>query len=352
MTPKLDHCYIPQHTLSEKSIQKRRNFFIWSPTLRLVGGLHLDERNPITVASLYRWLALLLKKRSQEFNLHAVQILPTDAIFRYLPQRAGDALSRDSQEYLKPGDIGVFLPGDSQSRFQYDICFTGMQVTYAEETALRPKRKDRNNMTQSFIEEVQTRDGYRCVLTGTSSTDAPLTVCWMVFPSSLQLGGYYEGPNSEPIRTDIRLYHTTSNAWTLRADLAELFINNKWGIDVGENFRVVFFGLYDDYSHLLPQVPSNLPLTGPICERLNEHFTRCLSYNILGGDIYDKYDGFDVKDYLEDLGCFDGDDLDPADPEWQTELGKEVWELRFRLRCEELQDRSSRYNDTQYSDDQ
>ncbi|KAL6308408.1 hypothetical protein BKA93DRAFT_563582 [Sparassis latifolia] len=139
----------------------------------------------------------------------------------------------------------------------------------------------------------------------------------------------------------------------VQPDLAELFKSNQWGIDVGDNCRVVFFGLYDSYSGLLPQVPSNLPLSGPICERLTEHFARCLSYNILGGDILDKYDGFDVSGYLEDLGYFDGDDLDPADPEWQTELGKEVWELRFRLKCEQRQDRSSQRNtDATDSDNQ
>ncbi|KAL6306473.1 hypothetical protein BKA93DRAFT_824011 [Sparassis latifolia] len=341
-----------QHKLSQKSIEGHRNFFIWAPTPRLIGGLHVDDRHPITVAGLYRWLTLLLKK-THPFNLHPVRISPTDAIFRYLPQRTGDAYPRDSQACLKPGDIGVFLPGERQFRFQYDVRFGGKQITYAREEVLKPEEAKRNRMAESFIEEVQSRDGRRCVLTGASSADAPLTVCWIVFPSSIMLDDYYEGPEMQPILADITPYYATSNAWTLRMDLAEMFINNGWGIDVGDNSRVVFFGLYDNYSHLLPQMSANLHLSGPICERLTEHFSRCLSCNILGGDIYDKYDGFDVKGYLEDLGYTDRDDLDPNDPEWQTELGKEVWELKFRLKCEEREDRFAQYEtDGQDSDSQ
>ncbi|KAL6308407.1 hypothetical protein BKA93DRAFT_764706 [Sparassis latifolia] len=116
-----DSCYVPQHTLSEKSVQRRRNFFIWAPSLRLIGGLHLDAHSPITVASLYRWLTLLLSK-PHEFNLYPVEILPTYAIFRYLAQPVGDALPRDSQECLRPGDVGVFVPGIKFNSIHYSQC--------------------------------------------------------------------------------------------------------------------------------------------------------------------------------------------------------------------------------------
>ncbi|KAL6306469.1 hypothetical protein BKA93DRAFT_824007 [Sparassis latifolia] len=200
-------------------------------------------------------------------------------------------------------------------------------------------------MTEPFVEEVRIRDGRRCAVTGASSAEASLTVCWIVLPSTADKVEQLVLPDLTPIRADMTPYLATSNAWTLRTDLAEMFTNNQWGVDVEDNCRVVFFGLYDSYAHLLPQIPSNLPLdteSGPIRERLKEHFTRCLASNILGGDIHDKYDGFDLKGYLDDMGYYE-DGIDSSDPAWQTELGKEVWELLIRRRYAERQVQSPRY---------
>ncbi|KAL6301908.1 hypothetical protein BKA93DRAFT_442868 [Sparassis latifolia] len=59
-------------------------------------------------------------------------------------------------------------------------------------------------------------------------------------------------PDVTPIHADMTPYLMMSNAWTLRTDLAEMFTNNQWGVDVEDCCRVVFFGLYDSYADFLP----------------------------------------------------------------------------------------------------
>jgi hypothetical protein len=103
-----------------------------------------------------------------------------------------------------------------------------------------------------------------------------------------------------------------------------------------DNFRIVVFCDIGSVT-----LPSHIPMSQhPACARpgdrfLREHFRRCLTVNILGGDISEDYDPNDIVPVMEELGMCGGNDDDTPlaaidDERWDTVLGKELWDKLMR----------------------
>ncbi|OBZ67948.1 hypothetical protein A0H81_12101 [Grifola frondosa] len=174
------------------------------------------------------------------------------------------------------------------------------------------------------IAEVRSRDHDTCVITGTSLADSEVVVSWIcpltpvtTKPVSFKLG-------ESLIYEDLTPYLSSSNALALRNDVAELFTRNMIGIDVDDNYRIFFFVLLDDCPNISPLSHLDVLSMDPsVCLSdimLRKHFTRCLHMNFVGGSIKDDYA------------------MDPDDPEFQTKLGKEVFEYYLRQRLPLTQD--------------
>ncbi|KAH7903853.1 hypothetical protein BJ138DRAFT_1119986 [Hygrophoropsis aurantiaca] len=347
-----DDEYKPCHELSTISKGLHRNFFIWSERpYGLAGGLHLDPcNNPISVTALYRWIDLILNTPTP-FDLFHVQIAPVDllAVFTYRITPVGDALPRTSTELLRSGDVGIIGPGELPLCGLVDGRPACIPLPYKQrsffylEAYLRethPETDLKYRITRPLIKCVRTRDHHCCVITGTpESAGAPLTATWICPPFIVTNPcGHDSNRNKAELEEAIAPFLTVSNGLTFREDIAELFSQNSFGIDVDDNYRIVFFGPHEDYAPLHPRTHLDMshtdPATRPSDVYLRQHFIRCLKHVMLGGDVYQEYQYVDLTGFLEARGVYDGE-VDPADPEWLTPYGKAAWDMliRHKLRC-------------------
>jgi hypothetical protein len=94
-----------------------------------------------------------------------------------------------------------------------------------------------------------------------------------------------------------------------------------------DNYRIIMFegpeclqGGVSLKSHLTlvdgPLRPSD--------QFLRLHFARCLAVSVCHGDVTEDYEEQEIENFMDELGVYD-DEMDTADPRWQTPLGSEVY---------------------------
>lgn len=256
----------------------------------------------------------------------------------------GDDLPRTSDAPLHPGDLAMFSGEVSPKAFRFDylkLTFFEEEQVYMDDPEARPK----NDMSANFVEEVISRDHGRCVVTGAGADNGPLNVTWIYPPIVGSEPDCYEPEIGQQFTDDLEQYLTISNALTLREGIAELFRQNFLGIDVDDNYRIVFFVPYDEYAPFDPRTYLDISSDDPLRPSdmfLRTHFERCLLCHFPGGDVRSDFWDYDLNDFCEQMGVFDND-VDPNDPEWQTTFGKEVWGMLIR---QGLQRRLSRQHRT------
>lgn len=82
-----------------------------------VVGFHVDDKRPITFATVYHWLQavneMLIRGHGgnqSAFHLFPVVIEPA-FVYRYTVHIAGNAVPWDSQDFIVPGNYGLFSKG-------------------------------------------------------------------------------------------------------------------------------------------------------------------------------------------------------------------------------------------------
>jgi len=111
-----------------------------------------------------------------------------------------------------------------------------------------------------------------------------------------------------------------ANVVSGRKDIVALFWENKLGIDVDDNYRIVVF---EGGEHL--NMSNNHLILGPSPDRpgdyfLRLHFQECLAVSVCRGNLAEDYEEQELGSFLEEVGFYD-DEMDDSNPKWSTSLG-------------------------------
>ena len=201
--------------------------------LTILTGLHVEERYSVSVKDFYCWISIISSEGdSLRFDLRPVESQADHQLLTYHMRSTGDVLSRISRESLLPGDYDAFAPGMNRvlvyqrvvvsqgihiflrlpartiQLLQLGISWHGSYVVLFARWGMainQPSKKihkgvfavsintllnaphSHSSMTDSAhpcVEGVRqiSRDYQQCVMTGTSSNDAQLTVTWIYLP--------------------------------------------------------------------------------------------------------------------------------------------------------------------------
>ncbi|KAF8798357.1 hypothetical protein BYT27DRAFT_7123584 [Phlegmacium glaucopus] len=197
-------------------------------------------------------------------------------------------------------------------------------------------------LPSSIAEKTLARDK-QCVFTGVSPTCDPDTlVATWIFPPFL---GYTlaEDPwvertyHDDPASCDLSEFMVVTNTISGCRDVVALFYENKLGVDVDENYRIVVF---DGSENMKCRAPLKSHLTfvnghnRPSDRFLRLHFQRCLTVSVCGGNPTEDYKDQEIDLFMEELGVYD-DEMDTTDPRWMTPLGIEVYTYLIRQKLAE-----------------
>ncbi|KAF8816780.1 hypothetical protein BYT27DRAFT_7181235, partial [Phlegmacium glaucopus] len=330
--------YQPTHVLSEKSTRQHRNVFIWCTRQdNLALGWRVSSDSPITVSTAYRWItnAVMYQASShswqeaERFTLFPVEVRPT-YVMTYSVHKYGAALSRESQEIIAPGDYGLYTPGNPilYPYFNPLHSFAGMERAVKKNS---PSLSAKASLGASLIQQALDRDR-QCIFSGVvpSYESDPLVATW-VFPPFLghKLSNddtleskYYANPDA----CDLSELMVVQNVVSGRKDIVALFWENKLGIDVDDNYRIIAFEGSENLNGNIP-LKSHLTLIDgpyrPSDRFLRLHFNECLAVSVCRGDVWEDYEDQEIDLFMEGLGVFDNE-IDPTDPRWSTPLGSHV----------------------------
>ncbi|KAF8816775.1 hypothetical protein BYT27DRAFT_7181214 [Phlegmacium glaucopus] len=330
--------YQPTHVLSKKSTRQHRNVFIWCTEERnLALGWRVSSDSPITVSTAYRWItnAVLYQASScsweeaETFALFPVEVRP-NYVMTYSVQKYGAALSRESQDIIAPGDYGLYTAGDPRLYTYFDpfYSFAGMERAMKKNS---PSLSAKASLAPFLIQQAFDRDR-QCIFSGvvTSCESDPLVATW-VFPPFLGYklsndytleSKYYVNPDA----CDLSELMVIQNIVSGRKDIVALFWENKLGIDVDDNYRIIAFEGLENLNGGAP-LKSHLTLIDgpyrPSDRFLRLHFNECLAVSVCRGDVLEDYREQEIELFMEELGVFDNE-MDPSDPKWSTPLGSHV----------------------------
>jgi len=340
--------YEPTHTLSKKSLRQCRNVFIWCTKEHHVAlGLHVDKNSPITIATVYRWVTTAVLHRArfhhweeaERYTLHPVEVRPS-AVMTYSVHQNGHGLSRESQEIIAPGDYGLYTIGNPRLYyfFDRDLSFAQLEKSVG---SFCPPLSAKTSLTPSIIQQALSRDR-QCIFSGSApSGDSDVLVVTWIFPPFLgyKLSDDHELEDkyySDPDGCDLSELMTVENVVSGRKDIVALFWENKLGIDVEDNYRIIIFEGSDSLNGA--PLKSHLTLTDgpnrPSDRFLRLHFDECLAVSVSCGDVMEDYREQEIEDFMEELGFFDGE-IDSNDLRWSTPLGMHVHAYLVRQRMAE-----------------
>ncbi|EKM77133.1 hypothetical protein AGABI1DRAFT_108282 [Agaricus bisporus var. burnettii JB137-S8] len=286
--------YRPAHVLSKKSSRQHRNVFIWCTVRDKVAlGWRVGDDSPVTISTAYRWITTAVEAQSpgwkdiNSFTLCPVHVRPS-GVLTYCVRQNGAALPRESHDTIAPGDYGVYTIGadtlscsdDSDPRlyFRFDPEFSFASMEIAVEmnspSLLTKLSNERNSMGRYF---------------------------------------------AKPETCDLSELMVIENVICGRKDIIALFWENKLGVDVDDNRRIVVF---EGSESLNNGTPLKTHLTrshgsdGPNDSFLRLHFKECLSVSVCLGDVREDYEEQEIEIFMEDLGVYDNE-IDPS-REWQA----------------------------------
>ncbi|OBZ72685.1 hypothetical protein A0H81_07531 [Grifola frondosa] len=297
----------------------------------LLLGLCIHEQSSITIETIYRWLRLLSKIRSNtvepEFVLRPVNVEPRSASYFCSAKftTTGPDLVWNSKTPLQPGHYATF----SMSAGWYcDVVFDTVRwPTFKEACASESAVAKRCEYPDWFDTQVRKRDG-KCVITGT--TTKPLATTWIVAPYFRGVVDY--NVSAFPLPDDENIFLTVKNGLTMRQDIADLFFNNDIAIDVDDDFRVIYMQEPSKLcsKELLPIIPSHISLPEDTPEDLRPdlcmlrwHLKYSLLANGAADDVMTYYGKDEISAVLGELTGEDGDEMQEWDNElWQSPIGQ------------------------------
>lgn len=344
--------YKPVHVLSRKSTRQRRNVFIWCTEMSsLELGWRVESDSPITISTAYRWIIDAVLSQSQrhiwleaeKFTLCPVEIRPS-IVLSYSVHKNGEALPRESQDIMPPGDYGVYSAGDATLYLQPGPSFS------FEEYAVKmncPALAAKAALTPSIAQRALDRDR-ECIFSGAvSSPDGDALVTTYVFPPFLGYelsddiwlwNRYYQDPDA----CNLSEFLVAENIISGRKDIITLFWENKLGVDVEDDYRIYVFEGSESLSG--PPLKSHLTLSDgpyrPSDRFLRLHFQRCLAVSVCGGNVLRDYGDQEIEGFMDELGVYDNE-IDPSDSRWSTPLGVHVNAYLIRQKLAEVEEYAS-----------
>ncbi|RDB17247.1 hypothetical protein Hypma_001762 [Hypsizygus marmoreus] len=325
------------HMLSKKSRDLARDTFIFQPSpVRLWCGLN-QNLSPVTSNIFQRWMRLINP------NLPPFELCPITlqkyGVLHYSASPSGEPIPPQSTKRLPPGDYAWVSPNPN---FMEPFTLVFFYHSYAamkrqsEETDWPVSKEylSQYDIAPAIETSVIMRDN-RCFITGSTSETTELEVTWIVPP----VWNFDTARTCVPESDQDHSSHIVpANAVLMRKDLIPAFQDNAFGVDVDDNYRIVAFRDFGLNASLIPVgslAPSRQaehPQPGPGAEFLREHFRKCLTVHLPGGDIWDDYSLGEVQATFREVGLSDSDDeVEPMDsPKWKTVLGNEIreWYLR------------------------
>ncbi|KAF8812753.1 hypothetical protein BYT27DRAFT_7086574 [Phlegmacium glaucopus] len=122
-----------------------------------------------------------------------------------------------------------------------------------------------------------------------------------------------------------------------RKDIVALFWENKLGVDVDDNYRIIVFEGWESLNNVGP-LKSHLTLIDgphrPSDRFLRLQFNECLAVSVCRGDVMEDYREQEIEIFMEELGVYDNE-IDPSDPRWSTPLGTHVHAYLVRQKMTE-----------------
>ncbi|KAF8624197.1 hypothetical protein AX17_007186 [Amanita inopinata Kibby_2008] len=330
--------YEPIHALSEKSARQSRNVFIWCTAQRRVAlGWRVSNDSSFTISTAYRWIKTAVEacsnghswKEAESYTLFPVEVKP-NGVLMYTVSKNGDALSRNSPDLILPGDYGLYAKDPRLYYFFHPShSFSAMErVVKVNSYLLFTKAL----LTPPIIQQALDRDQV-CVFSGESTT----RVASWIFPPFLghkpsndrELEReYYQNPNA----CDLSQFMVLENVISGRSDLIALFWENKLGVDVDDNYRIIVFEGMECPSML----QSHLILRDgvhPPDHFLRLHFKECLVVSVCRGDVLEDYEEGEIENFMEQLGVYDKN-MDYNDQRWLTPLGIHIHADLLRQRMQ------------------
>ncbi|KAF8512700.1 hypothetical protein JB92DRAFT_2926698 [Gautieria morchelliformis] len=125
-----------------------------------------------------------------------------------------------------------------------------------------------------------------------------------------------------------------------RKDIVALFWENKLGVDVDDNYRIIIFEGSELLKNSAPLKSHLTLIDGPhrLSDRfLRLHFNECLVVCVCRGDVMEDYQEQEIENFMEELGVYDGE-IDTSDPRWSTPLGSHVHAYLLRRKMAEYCD--------------
>jgi len=186
-------------------------------------------------------------------------------------------------------------------------------------------------LTPLIIQKALARDR-QCIFSGVvPSCDADALVVTWVFPPFMGYklsedpwleSKYYRDPDA----CDLSELMVVQNAVSGRKDIVTLFWENKLGVDVEDDYRLILFEGSESLNSGAP-LKSHLGLADgpyrPSDRFFRLHFEQCLAVSVCRGDIMEDYEEQEIESFMEELGVYDGE-MDTSDPRWSTPLGSHV----------------------------
>ncbi|KAF9809685.1 hypothetical protein IEO21_07319 [Rhodonia placenta] len=198
------------------------------------------------------------------------------------------------------------------------------------------------------------------VLSPNARTPKPDVIIWNPKNRIIMFGQDYESfqavmrdeLNREKV--DVSRFKSATNIMTMRSDLAKLFYENKFSIDVDDNYRIVFFQDPDELEcssesmsaltgrdyHWTPPTPDGA--FQPDKDLLRRHFRHSLRVNLCGNDIHFYLTRNQIQAFWDRFNG-DSDHADIIKPtayaEWNTLLGSCCREWQRLDKLAELDDR-------------
>ncbi|KAF8529603.1 hypothetical protein BU17DRAFT_60386 [Hysterangium stoloniferum] len=144
---------------------------------------------------------------------------------------------------------------------------------------------------------------------------------------------YYQDPDA----CDLSDLMVVENVVSGRKDIVTLFWENKLGVDVEDDYRIILFEGSESSNSGVPLKSHIILVDGPHrpSDRfLRLHFQECLAVSVGRGDVMEDYHEQEIENFMEELGVYDGE-IDTGDPRWSTPLGSHIHAYLIRQKMAE-----------------
>ncbi|KAG5650480.1 hypothetical protein H0H81_012116 [Sphagnurus paluster] len=335
----------------------------------------------MSAKAMYRWVDIAICGQAEyapyseegrwfDYAIFPVEVEYDLVISTDVHHRGTKALSRFSDDFIRPGDYGLFQPDGSPRTYNLSYAF---RKTLYFDIGIDYITKSYPHLTELLFEKPSTslktaamqRDGNDCPFIMGSAQEnlqatwvLPLHCEYMVTFISGSLGRSYQlrvqpqtiNPFIDRQKFDKLKYQPFNNpeiaAGALKnihncivtsVNAAKLLWSHKLAVDVDDDYRIIYFGVRDTET---PEFRRNLVMSADESVRLSDeflraHFTQSVRVNIIGGDFRQDY-----RESLPERFVYSHwDEIDQgrfSDPEvWEdTSIGRAVkyWVIAKAMR--------------------